>query len=567
VDPLLTLPHLPVILFLGGALILIIGGATIPVRVKNAAILLIFVAVGVVLFLMRSQLPMDVVFSDWVTSLTLLGSLIYRIDAFNWSFALLLLVLLAALAWDLSTGNRPREDWRLMPALFFASSAAFSLLFSGNLLTLMFSWSLLTTAVFAFMVSGRGSVRTVTYLLVFWSLGIVLLTWATWSIGRGDGGRWTALAYSPTAARAIFVLAWISLAALPVHLWLASVEERPDILLPFLHAIPSLIGLYLLMRLAISQTVLPERELWIGVGAVSLLLAGELAWSRQDRLKTLSYIAIAQSGGVMLSLAISLPQATGLIFNWSLFLPFAMLVLFLIPARAGSADPAWLDWLFMAVTGLAGACLIGLPPTAGFAVWSQLNEAALSSTDLVVNMLLLALVFVAATLIAAAFFRIWLSPAAVILSSSEESPGLTEDVPSRRGWSRGVVGLLLLIPALAGGLLPAQLLADLTGGDGAGWGLRTYSYTEPGIWITVLLSACLGYVMSIWPPAMAASSHPLWQFFARLWNMAWLYRGIERLVDGGMGAVRVLVNMLYGEHWLLWAFLTLLLFLWFYLSL
>ena len=551
-------------LFLGGALIFILCGARIPLRIRNLIVLCILAAVGIVLFLMRSQLPMDVVFSDWVASLTLLGSLIYHIDTFNWTFAILLVILLAALAWNLSTGNHPREDWRLMPALFFMSSAAFSILFSGNLLTLMFSWSLLTAAVFIFMAFGRASARATTYLLVFWSVGIALLVWATWSIGRGDGGRWTALAYSPTATRAIFVLAGISLAALPVHLWFASVAEEQsvvlsaanspaNILLPLLYAIPSLIGLYLLMRLTVSQAILPERELWIGIGAVSLLLSSELAWSRQGRWKTLSYIAIAESGGVMLSLALSLPQATGLVFNWGLFLPFAMLVLFLAPARATNREPAWLDWLFMAVTGLAGACLIGLPPTAGFTVWSQLNETVLSSTtDFVVTMLLFALLFVAATLIAAAFFRIWRAP--------------MEDVPFRCRWDRGIISLLLLVPALAVGLLPAEFFANLAGGDWVGWGLGTYSSIEPGMWITVLLSTCLGYVLSIWPPAMAVTRHPLWQFFAKLWNIAWLYRGIDRLVGHGMDAVRVLVNMLCGEHWLLWAFLTILLFFWLYLS-
>ncbi len=563
-EPLLALPHLPVMLFLGGALIFILGGAGLPSRARNLAVLCIFVAVGVVLFLMRSQLPMDVVFSDWVASLTLLGSLVYHIDAFSWAFAVLLAMLLAALAWNLSAGIHLMEDWRLLPALFFISSAAFSILFSGNLLTLMFSWALLTAAAFTFMAFGGASVRATSYLLVFWSVGIALLVWATWSIGRGDGGRWTALAYSPTATRAIFVLAWISLAALPVHLWFASVAEEQsvvlgaakspaDILLPLLYAIPSLIGLYLLMRLTVSQAILPERELWIGIGAVSLLLSSELAWSRQGRWKTLSYIAIAESGGVMLSLALSLPQATGLVFNWGLFLPFAMLVLFLVPVRATNREPAWLDWLFMAVTGLAGACLIGLPPTVGFTAWSQLNEAVLSSTtDFVVTMLLFALLFVAATLIAAAFFRIWLTPA--------------EDVSFRCRWDQGIIGLLLLVPALAAGLLPAQFFANLTGGDWAGWDLWTYSSIEPGMWITVLLSACLGYVLSIWPPAMAIKTHPLWQFFAKLWNMAWLYQGIERLVGRGIDAVRVLVDVLCGEHWLLWAFLTVLLFFWLYLS-
>ena len=552
-DPLLTLPHLPVILFLGGALALAIGGATIPVRIRNAGTALIFVAVACVLLVMRSQLPMDVVFSDWVTSLTLLGSLIFRMDGVNWPFAVMLLALLAALAWDLSSGNRPREDWRLLPALFFAGSAAFSVIFSGNLLTLMFSWSLLTAAVFAYLVSGKCEARAVTYVLVFWSLGTVLLAWATWSIGRGDGGRWMAATSSSSAIGAILVLAWISLAAWPVHLWLASAEDQSGVVRPFLHAVPTLIGLYLLMRLATAPSALTGKELWIGVAAVSLLLAAQLAWSQQDRLQTVSYIAIAESGAVLLSLALSHPGAAGLIFTWASFLPFAMLVLFLVPVRASGADRTWLNWLFKVVTGLAGACLIGLPPSAGFAAWAQLSEAALSSTDIVVTTLLLVLVFVAGTLIATAFFRFWLSP--------------VEAAQSPNDWLRGIVGVILLVPAFAVGMLPTQRLVDFVVTDRTGWDFWIHSYTEPGMWVTVLLSACLGFVMSIWPPAVAASSHPLWQSIASLWNAAWLYRAIARLNDHLTGAARVLVHVLYGEHWLLWALLSFLLFLWFYLSL
>ncbi len=561
-EPLLTWPHLPIILFLAGALLSVLFGERVSVRFRRALVLAIFLAVGSILLTMRPQLPLDVVFSDWVASLTLLGSLIYRVDAINFLFSLVLTVVLAALAWHLlSLTDQPQETWRLTPALLFVCAGTFSTLFSGNLITLMFSLALLTGAVFAFIAFGQASGQSGTYLLISWGLGIILVAWATWSIGRGDGGRLATIPYSPTAVRAMFLLAWISLAALPMHLWLVAFWERPspanatngriDAIPPLLHSISPLLGLYILMRLTASQALLPEQTLWIGAGAVSLLIASELAWSQTDRLRAISYITVAQGGAVILNVALSAPLAGNSVLHWFLFLPCAVLVLFLVPNRAPGGDTAWLDWLFMAVTGLAGACLLGLPPTAGFIAWSNVYEA-IWATDLVEPAFLFVPVFIAASLIAATFFRVWLSP--------------LRDALPRQGWIRGAVGLLLLVPALAAGLLPVDVLRNLTGGHGADLGLWAYSPVEPRTWAAVLLSACLGYVWSTWPPARTATRQSVWLFFARLWDMAWLYRGIEKAIAWGDDMLRVLVDVLCGEHWLLWAFLSVLLFVWLYLG-
>ena len=524
--------------------------------------LAIFLAVGLVLLIMRPQLPWDVVFSDWVVNLTLLGSLIYRVDAVSFVCALVLTLVLAALAWDMSSTDRPAETWRLIPALLCVGAGAFSTLFSGNLLTLMFSWALLTSAMFAFVAFGKASGPPALYLLAAWGLGIILIAWAMWSIGRGDGGRLLTIPYSATAVRAMFLLAWVSLAALPMHSWLVAVWGRPsrsnatslripDAVPSLLHSVSPLLGLYILMRLTTSQAALPEQALWVGAGAVSLLMASELAWSQHDRLRAVSYITIAQGGAVILNVALSAPLAGNSIVHWLLFLPCAVLVLFVVPNRAPSGDSAWKDWFFMAVTGLAGACLLGLPPTAGFVAWSNVYEA-IWSADLVEPAFLFAPVFIAASLIAAAFFRAWLAPA--------------EGIQPRRGWIRGAVGLLLLAPALAVGLLPVDVLRNLTGGHGADLGLWAYTPVEPRTWATILLSACLGYVWSTWRPAVSVTCQPAWLFFARLWDMAWLYRGIEKVIAWGDDMVGLLVDVLCGEHWLLWAFLSVLLFVWLYLG-
>ena len=123
---------------------------------------------------------------------------------------------------------------------------------------------------------------------------------------------------------------------------------------------------------------------------------------------------------------------------------------------------------------------------------------------------------------------------------------------------------MLLAPAFATVVLPVPLLVDLTGGYGVDLGLWAYSSVEPRTWAAILLSVCLGYAWNVWPPALAAACHPLWSFFARVWDMAWLYRGIEKVVAWGSAMLRVLMDVLCGEHWLLWALLFTLLFVWFY---
>ena len=87
---LLSLPHLPVILCLGTALALALLGPRVPGRGRHVLAAGVCLAVGAVLLVMRPGLPIDVVFSDWLVRLTLLGSLLYRVDSLNWTFAALL---------------------------------------------------------------------------------------------------------------------------------------------------------------------------------------------------------------------------------------------------------------------------------------------------------------------------------------------------------------------------------------------------------------------------------------------------------------------------------------------
>ena len=550
-NPLLTLPHLPVILFLGGAVVLGLGGATIPVRVRNGLALAVCLVVGVSLFLMKPSLPLDIVFSDWLVGFTLLGSLIYRVDILNWTFAISLVILgtVAVIGWVTSDGAQ--RVARLIPCLFAMGAATFSILFSGNLLTLIFSWVLLIAAALSLLVVVMESVRSVCYLLIIWGAGTFILLWAIWNVGWGDGGRWSVLGHSQSVTLAVFVVSWIALGAYPLHLWFPLREDQSAEVLSLFHAVPPLVGLYLLARLSVLQVSLPFRDLWIALGAIALLLAAELAWSQRDRLRSISSIGIALAGGVMLTVALSLPQSTGLILTWALFLPFSLLALFLVPSRAGKDAPRWLDWLLGGVTGLAGASLIGMPPTAGFIAWSQLHNAVLSTENPVVMTLLFSVVILSSVLIAAAFFHTWLVPA------PEAHP--------KGALIRGIGGALLVLPALIGGLAPNLIITPIAGPGWKEWSTQVYSSTTIGIWVTVFLCISIGYVLNLWTPAISVKSYPTWRVVIRIWSLEWVCKAIEKVGRWLSDVLDTTTDVVHGTHYLLWAFLAFILFLWFYL--
>jgi formate hydrogenlyase subunit 3/multisubunit Na+/H+ antiporter MnhD subunit len=550
VNPLLTLPHLPAILFLGGALALGLGGATIPARVRNGLALAVCLAVGVSLFLMKPTLPLDVVFSDWLVGFTLLGSLIYRVDILNWTFAISLVILVAVAVICWTTSDDAQKSARLVPCLFAMGAATFSMLFSGNLLTLMFSWVLLTAAALSLLVVAMEPNRSICYLLIIWGVGTFLLLWAIWNVGWGDGGRWSVWAHSASVTLSVFLVSWIALGAYPVHLWSSRREDRSIEVRSLLHTIPLLVGLYLLARLSVLLVSLPFRDLWIALGAIALLLGAELAWSQRDRLGSLSFIGIALVGGVMLTAALFLPLSTGMILTWTLFLPFSLLALFLVPPRAGKHAPRGLDWLLGGVTGLAGASLIGMPPTAGFIAWSQLHNAVLSTENPVVMTVLFSIVVLSGVLIAAAFFHSWLVPA------PEAHP--------RGVLIRGMAGAVLVLPALVGGLAPNLIVAHVAGPSWKEWGAQAYSSTTVGIWATIFLCISIGYVLNLWPPAISVKSSRAWRIVARIWKLEWACKVIEQAGRWLAGILDTITDVVHGEHYLLWAFLSLILFLWFY---
>ena len=156
---------------MGGALALGLGDTRIPVRTKTVVALVICAVVGALLVLMKTILPLDVVFSDWLVGLTLFGSLVYQVNTLSWAFAVCLVVLIAAIIVGFFGSEQRSENARLLPGLLLLSAATFSILFSGNLLTLMFSWALLVAAGAVLEALASVPSDSVCRLLIIWGAG------------------------------------------------------------------------------------------------------------------------------------------------------------------------------------------------------------------------------------------------------------------------------------------------------------------------------------------------------------------------------------------------------------
>lgn len=536
----MSLPHLPILLCL------IASGATIVVprgvigRWRRVGALSVCIGIAALLLTMRASLPLDVVFSDWLAGLTLLGSLVFHVDELSWVFALLLTF---GLALKLAVGallDESRNEAGELFSLLLMASALYAVMFAGNLLTILFSWSVLTAACFVMLAVSGARSRTLSTFLLLFGLGSLLLLAATWDAGRGDGGRWINLSTAPRAALAVLVTGWIAVAGYPLHRWLPD-DETPDVVAAILQFGVPLSGLCLLARLASEwYGQLPSGDIWPAAASVALLVASEMAWLQEGRRGALGYLSSA--AGACGVLALVLPGGGSLLglVAWAAVAPPALLVLLLVPARAGEQDPAWLDVVLRTVAAVAAAGIVGLPPTGGFALWSRLYSGAESwpgATGAVLRLVILASgVFVAGTL-----FRIWLQP---------RPAGSVQN-----GSWLAVIGAVLLSPSLAAGMMGFSPAA------------RSYGAAigDPLVIAAVALAVGLGFALHNWLAARRPTANGAGTGLCAIISLDWLAAALELSIRWLTRVLGIVTDLLHGDHHLVWAFLAILVFLWFYL--
>lgn len=237
------------------------------------------------------------------------------------------------------------------------------------------------TAAFQYLILGTIGA---TFILI----GIGLLYMMTGTLNMADlAARLPELSDArPVRAAFAFIIvgAGLKFALFPLHWWLPNAyTHAPSVVSAFLAGTATKVGVLILLRFVFSVfgvdfsfRVMPLGEILTALGLIAIIL-GSLAAIFQDNLKRmLAYSSIAQIGYI--ALGIGLANLNGLVaslvhlFNHAAMKGALFLALAAVFHRVGAIDMASIRGLgrrmpyTMAAFVIAGASLVGLPPTVGF---------------------------------------------------------------------------------------------------------------------------------------------------------------------------------------------------------
>jgi multicomponent Na+:H+ antiporter subunit A len=259
----------------------------------------------------------------------------------------------------------------------------------------------------------------------------------------------------------ILLAAFTKSAQFPFHFWLPNAMEAPTPVSAYLHSATMVkAGVYLLARLG---PALNGTDLWLygvgGVGAVTMLLGGYLAFLQTDLKRLLAYSTVSALGMLTLLIGLGSPHALQaavvLLLAHGLYKGALFLVAGALDHETGTRNITQLGGLFpvMKLTaigaGLAALSMAGLPPLFGFISKEMSYEVALEFGPWVTAAVVLAgLSFVFAGA-AAGIGPFW--------GGKKQTPKSPHEVPASM-W----VGILTLAAlSLLFGIFPAIISAPL----------------------------------------------------------------------------------------------------------
>ncbi|MGV3710850.1 MAG: monovalent cation/H+ antiporter subunit A [Gemmatimonas sp.] len=327
----------------------------------------------------------------WIPSLGIEFAL--RVDGFAWIFAVLVTVIGALVTLYARYYMSPEDA----VARFYASFLTFmgamlGVVFSGNLIQLVFFWEL--TSLMSFVLIGywynaqdarRGAFMAMT---VTGAGGLSLLGGAI-VLGHivGSYDLDTVLASGeiirahrlyPVALVLVLLGAFTKSAQFPFHFWLPRAMAAPTPVSAYLHSATMVkAGVFLLARL---WSVLSGTELWFwlvgGVGVLTLVIASYIAMFQRDLKRILAYSTISHLGLITLLFGLNSPLAAvaGVfhIMNHATFKASLFMAAGIIDHETGTRDIGRLNGLFkaMPITGtlalVASAAMAGVPLLNGF---------------------------------------------------------------------------------------------------------------------------------------------------------------------------------------------------------
>ncbi|WP_200283276.1 proton-conducting transporter membrane subunit [Rhabdochromatium marinum] len=353
--------------------------------------------------------------------------LLWRYDSLSWFFAILTigaafvcsLFALAPSTWRSDAAGGGALDgatpgiWHLFHvALALSVLSSLCLFGSGNLLALYVSWEVVVWSFFLLLTVGGGLALSAAIRYAAYSfaggmalLGALALIFR--AAGSVDFARVTAslptLGLGSDLLLGVLLLGALGLrlGALPLFAWQPGVARPPVPV--FWHGIAARVGFFALLlllariigvewlaQLGGSEWIygLNLRILLCWVAVLLLLFGGWRARQQGSAGGVLSWLALSQTGLVLLAVLLGGPfgTASGLLQLFSLGLAEAVLAgLCLVAVPLLTADGlavGGLQWLARGAALLAGASLVGLPPTLGFVSKWLLYDALLTDAGL-----------------------------------------------------------------------------------------------------------------------------------------------------------------------------------------
>ncbi|HOB17188.1 MAG TPA: monovalent cation/H+ antiporter subunit D family protein [Candidatus Methanoculleus thermohydrogenotrophicum] len=268
---------------------------------------------------------------------------------------------------------------------------------TGDIFNLYVFLEISSIAAYALIASAqkpRAYVASFNYLILgsiaggFALIGIGNLYVATGTLNMLDLARLLPASYELATVHAAFLFLVIGFsikaAFFPLHLWLPDAyAESPSAVTVLISTVMSKVSVYALLRIVFSIfttayifTSFPVNDLILFIATVAIIAGAILAIAQDNLKRLLAYSSVSQIGYIMFALGVSNQVALegGIlhILGHALMKGCLFMVAGLIIYRMGTASLKELGGLSKAMPiscaafALAGASMIGIPPTIGF---------------------------------------------------------------------------------------------------------------------------------------------------------------------------------------------------------